>query len=54
MNKPPSIPGCPPGLEYLTQINQLQVKQQMELLEGKENHHFVRFIPYIDLLILLK
>lgn len=26
--------GCPPGLEYLTQIDQLLVKQQVELLEG--------------------
>jgi len=29
---PPS--GCPPGLEYLTQIDQLLVKQQVELLEA--------------------
>lgn len=27
-------PGCPPGLEYLTQIDQLIVKQKVELLEG--------------------
>ena len=25
---------CPPGLEYLTQIDQLIVKQQIEILEG--------------------
>ena len=25
---------CPPGLEYLTQIDQLIVKQQIELFEG--------------------
>ena len=32
----PTISGeCPPGLEYLTQIDQLVVKQQVELLEGK-------------------
>jgi len=41
--KPPDIPwmpapqapvSCPPGLEYLTQIDQLLVHQQVELLEG--------------------
>ena len=41
--KPPDIPwmpapqapvGCPPGLEYLSQIDQLLVHQQVELLEG--------------------
>ena len=26
-------PGCPPGLEYLTQVDQLLVHQQIELLE---------------------
>ena len=31
-----TIPGCPPGLEYLTQIDQLLVHQQVELLEGKD------------------
>ena len=35
MAKPQSIPGCPPGLEYLAQVDQLLVKQQVELLEGK-------------------
>ena len=43
--RPPDIPwmpapqaptGCPPGLEYLTQIDQLLVHQQVELLEGNE------------------
>ena len=34
MDKPTGLPGCPPGLEYLTQIDQLVVKQQRELLEG--------------------
>ena len=33
--KPPSAPeNCPPGLEYLTQVDQLLIKQQVELLEG--------------------
>ncbi|PAA78384.1 hypothetical protein BOX15_Mlig003533g1 [Macrostomum lignano] len=33
MNRPAPIPGCPPGLEYLTQVDQLLVHQQIELLE---------------------
>ena len=36
MQKPQGPPGCPPGLEYLAMIDQLVVKQQVELLEGKE------------------
>lgn len=32
---PPPVPAnCPPGLEYLTQIDQLLIKQQVELLEA--------------------
>ncbi|XP_058152392.1 phospholipid scramblase 1-like [Dasypus novemcinctus] len=27
------IPNCPPGLEYLTQVNQLLVRQRLDLLE---------------------
>ena len=27
--------GCPPGLEYLTQVDQVLVHQAVELLEGK-------------------
>ncbi|XP_015784200.1 phospholipid scramblase 2 [Tetranychus urticae] len=30
----PLIPNCPPGLEYLTQIDQLLVHQKVELLEA--------------------
>lgn len=29
-----TVPGCPPGLEYLTQVDQLLVNQQVELLES--------------------
>ncbi|KAJ6669364.1 hypothetical protein lerEdw1_008173 [Lerista edwardsae] len=29
----PAIPNCPPGLEYLTQIDQLKIEQQLEVLE---------------------
>ncbi|KAK5877811.1 hypothetical protein CesoFtcFv8_025285 [Champsocephalus esox] len=28
------IPGCPPGLEYLTQVDQLLIKQKVELAEA--------------------
>lgn len=34
MNMPQGIPNCPPGLEYLTTIDQLLVKQKVELLEA--------------------
>jgi phospholipid scramblase 1, putative (fragment) len=34
MSSPPSFPNCPPGLEYLTQIDQLLVHQKIELLES--------------------
>lgn len=30
-----TVSGCPPGLEYLTQIDQLLVNQQVELFEGR-------------------
>ncbi|XP_043926049.1 phospholipid scramblase 2-like [Protopterus annectens] len=33
MPLPPPSPDCPPGLEYLSQIDQLLVHQQIELLE---------------------
>ena len=32
---PPSPADCPPGLEYLAAIDQLLVKQKIELFEGK-------------------
>jgi hypothetical protein len=34
------VPGCPPGLEYLTQIDQLLVNQQVELFEGRSSHRW--------------
>ncbi|OWF44076.1 phospholipid scramblase 1-like [Mizuhopecten yessoensis] len=33
MNRPKPIVGCPPGLEYLTNMDQLIIKQQLETLE---------------------
>lgn len=32
---PPPPADCPPGLEYLAAIDQLLVKQKIELFEGK-------------------
>lgn len=36
---PVAIPNCPPGLEYLTQIDQLIIKQKKELFESKMWKH---------------
>lgn len=33
MSVPIGVANCPPGLEYLTTVDQLLVKQKMELLE---------------------
>ncbi|KAG9331831.1 hypothetical protein JZ751_016914 [Albula glossodonta] len=30
----PPMPACPPGLEYLTQVDQLLIKQKVELIEA--------------------
>jgi hypothetical protein len=35
MNMPQGNPNIPPGLEYLTTIDQLLVHQKVELLEGE-------------------
>ncbi len=35
MQAPQAPVGCPPGLEYLSQVDQLLVHQQIELLESK-------------------
>lgn len=35
MPKPDTFVGCPPGLEYLTQLEQVLVHQQVEFMEGK-------------------
>ena len=32
---PTKIPGCPPGLEYLTVLDQLLIHQDVELVEGQ-------------------
>ena len=34
MQRPAAIPGVPPGLEYLTQIDSLIVEQQVSMLEA--------------------
>ena len=50
---PPQTPmGCPPGLEYLTKIDQILVQQQVELLEGlyvddagpSRHQYYIRFL----------
>jgi len=33
MQRPQGMPGCPPGLEYLTQIDQLMVRQKKDCME---------------------
>ncbi|XP_060130476.1 phospholipid scramblase 2 isoform X1 [Zootoca vivipara] len=33
MPPPPAIPKCPPGLEYLSQLDHLSIQQQIELME---------------------
>ena len=43
MPPPAAPPNCPPGLEYMTQIDQLLVKQQIELLESECNCLFWNF-----------
>ena len=35
MQKPNSLPGCPPGLEYLSQVDKLLIQQKVDLLEGR-------------------
>lgn len=41
---PQRIPNCPPGLEYLTSIDQLLVKQKVELLEAFTGEIFNQLI----------
>ena len=44
MQKPAtSFIGCPPGLEYLAQVNQLLIHQQVEMLESRpvQSYSFV-------------
>ena len=37
MQAPPNVPvGCPPGLEVLSQLDGIFIRQQTELFEGSE------------------
>ena len=35
-NAPGSTPGCPPGLEYLVQLDELIMEQKVETFEGRK------------------
>lgn len=43
--------GCPPGLEYLTAVDQLLIQQQVELLEGnlKSVRMFISVATYFSM-----
>ena len=34
MTKPAAMPGCPPGLEYLTTLDHLMIIQEVDLFNG--------------------
>ncbi len=34
MQRPHPLPNCPPGLEYLSQVDKLLVQKKIDLLEG--------------------
>lgn len=46
MDRPSAPQNCPKGLEYLTQLDQLLVKQKIELFEGKRLAIHVKFLFY--------
>ena len=48
MTRPQPLPGCPAGLEYLTSIDQLLVKQQRELLESETvTYSFIHILFFV-------
>ena len=48
MPMPSSIPGCPPGLEYLTLLDQLLVHQKVELFEGSQMFYVYSLISIVS------
>lgn len=53
MPAPVGVPVCPPGLEYLTMIDQLIIHQKVELLEGMKMSSSI-FIIIIVIFCLFK
>jgi len=47
MARPAGIPGVPTGLEYLTQVDQILVHQQVEMFEGLSQLLHCRRVFYV-------
>lgn len=50
------IPNCPKGLEYLTQLDQVLIKQEVHLMEGKLGRfqfHVIVVLTHLQLVLIL-